>query len=377
MLRISALGASRSSFSRAALVLLCIFGSACASGGGTSTAGSGPAVVVPRDAGFDGGTQVRGGFTNVVSSVQDSVVAEPRATVWAVMPDVFETLGIETPTVDPRSFVIGNPGTRIARISGSSRLSTYLDCGIGILGQNADRQEVTLQVMVQLAGYPGGGTLVRTTLDAYARPRDTAGDPIHCSSQRTLEREIVNLIAAELSGEADNLRASTIVLGRVPVAGDLLRVECLMPQSQSRNVGEGFFLGAAEGDLLLGVGAGAASIAVPVANVGRVQVRERGSASKMVGLFGAVLGFVGGGIVGRSWYDPEGKTHYPQGVFMTAGAFAGGLAGVLTGLIAGSFIGTNTWVDAPTDWAGRYSLSTVPAEPAAGPMACASLNAGG
>jgi hypothetical protein len=380
ILRITALGASWSlvsgSASRVALLLLCLLGSACASGGGTST-GAGPAVVLPRNSGFDGGTQVTGGFTNVVSAVRDSVVAETRGTVWAVMPDVFETLGIETPTVEPRSFVIGNPGSRVSRIAGSLRLSTYLDCGIGILGPNADRQEVTLQIMVQLAGYPGGGTLVRTTLDAYARPRDTAGEPIHCASQGTLERQIVDLIASELSGEADRSLAYAGVLGRVPVAGDLLRVECLAPQAQTRSVGEGLFLGAGNGDLLLGVGTGGGSVAVvPVVNVGRVQVRERRSASKMAGVVVAVLGMVGGGIQGRSWYDPEGDTHYPQGVFMAAGVLGGGIAGAILGRITGSFIGTDAWVDAPRDWAGRYS-SAVPAESAAGVTACASFDAGG
>jgi len=355
------------------IVLLCALCGACASGGG------GTAPVVPRNPGFDGGTQVLGGFTNAVSSVRDSVVAQPRAAVWAVMPSVFETLGIETPTVDPRSFVIGNPGDRVARISGSARLSTYLDCGIGILGPNADRYEVTLQLLVQLAGYPEGGTLVRTTLDAFARPRDSSGEPIHCASQRTLERLIVDLVAAELAGGGRATETSTLsARGRVPIAGDLLRVECLVPQARIRRVGQGLLLGAADGDLLLDVGGGLESLAVPVAHVGRVQVRERRSAAFMVGIGGAVLGLVGGGIEGRSWYDPDAKTHYGQGVFMTGGALAGGVAGLLVGRLIGSFIGTNAWLDAPDDWAGRYSVSTAaPIDPAVAATACEGFDSDG
>lgn len=365
--------------SRPALVLLCALCSACASGGGgAAPSGATPEIVVPRSSGFDGGTQVSGGFTNVASSIRDSVVAQPRAAVWAVMPAVFETLGIETPTVDPRSYVIGEPGSRVARIAGSTRLSTYLDCGIGVLGPNADRYEVTLQLMVQLAGYPAGGTLVRTTLDAYARPRDSSGEPIHCASQRTLERRIVDLIGVELTGGGGTAgTASTLdARGRVPVAGDLLRVECVAELSQPRRVGQGLFLGAADGDLLLDVGTGTGGVAVPVTHVGRVQVRERRSAAGVVGFIGAVLGVLGGGAKGRTWYDPDAETHYPQGVFMTAGALAGGIAGFLVGRISGSFIGTDAWLDAPADWAGRYAASTGALEPAPGPAACESFDSG-
>jgi len=41
-----------------------------------------------------------------------------------------------------------------------------------------------------------------------------------------------------------------------------------------------------------------------------------------------------------------------------------------------SIIGTDAWLDAPTDWAGLYSLSTVPLEPPSGAAACASLDSG-
>ncbi|MDH3206971.1 MAG: hypothetical protein OEO79_10180 [Gemmatimonadota bacterium] len=365
------------------LVGLCALSSACASGAPPSAGPAAPAIA-PANRGFDGGTQVRGGFTNVVSSVRDSVVDAPRARVWAALPSVFETLGIETPTVDPASFTMGDPGSRVARIGGSTRLSTYLDCGIGILGPNADRYEVTLQLMVQLANNPAGGTLVRTTLDAYARPRDTSGDALQCASQRTLERQIVDLIDIELSGGvAPAAGASTLVnQGRIPVAGDRVRIECRIPRAQLLAIGEGFFMGAGEGELLLDVGIATGSVAVPVENVGRVQVQDRGSASRLVGFVGAVLGIAGGAYHGRTWYDRDAKVHFPQGVYMTGGALAGGIAGYLLGRIAGSFVGTTVWVDAPTGWARGYSASTV--APIVGgavgpalPMACPSFESDG
>jgi hypothetical protein len=359
--------------------LLVLFGAFASGGSSQSPApATAPPAILPENRGFDGGTSAIGGFTNAASSVRDSVISSPRGAVWAVLPAVFETLGIETPTVDPRSFLIGNPGSRVARISGSTRLSNYLDCGTGILGPNADNYEVTLGLMVQLATTPDGGTLVRTTLNAFSRPRASAGQSIQCASQRTLERQVVGYIAAELSGAGSSRSTGArAVRGRVPTTGDRLRVECLMPQAQGRLVGEGLFVGAADGNLLLDAGTG--SVAVPAAQVGRVQVHERRSMARIGGFVGVVLGIAAGAYEGRSWYDPDTKAnHYPSGVFMVGGALAGGVAGLLLGRITGSFIDTDAWMDAPDGWASRYSASadaSIVTAPEAG--ACPSFEADG
>ena len=111
----------------------------------------------------------------------------------------FETLNLETPTVDARAFSIGNRGCRARRIEGK-RLSTYLQCGSSISRPNADQYEVTLQRMVQLLDAPGGSTTVRTTLDAYARSRSSSVNAIHCTSKGRFERRVVELIREELAG---------------------------------------------------------------------------------------------------------------------------------------------------------------------------------
>lgn len=308
--------------------------------------------------------------------MRDSVVQEPRNRIWSVLPDVFSRLEIETPTVDAVSYTMGNPGTRITRIAGT-RLSSFLDCGIGILGPNADRYEVNLQLMVQLAGYPAGGTLVRTTLDAYARPRDTSGDPIHCASQRTLEARIMQLIAAELSGESAFVSAPVVARGRVPVEGDVLRIECVSPVGQDRWVGQGTLLGALGGDVLLGVGPTRRSVGVPAVNLGAVQVREQRSRASVIGFLGLLGGLVGGGFVGKGWYDPDNeKLHYGSGVFVTGGALLGGLTGYLTGRVIGSFIKTDVWHDAPGGWAVTYSAGS-PAPPVVDTMDCPSFGSEG
>ena len=131
-------------------------------------------------------------------------------------------------------------------------------------------------------------------------------------------------------------------------------------------------------ELLLGIGAGSPSIAVPVAQIGMVEVREQRSAAGVGGLVGAALGLVAGGIQGRSWYDASTRLHYPRGFYLGVGAVAGAVAGLFAGRIVGSFIRTDTWLDVPDGWASGYSASTsAPVSAVAGPTACPGLASGG
>jgi len=298
---------------------------------------------------------------------------------------VFGTLGVPTRTMEPAAYTIGLEAGRISRIEGG-RLSQHLECGNGILGPNADHYDVTMTFLVQLGGHASGGTSIRTTLDAWARPRAASGEPLHCASTRALERRLMQLIQLELSGVST--RPTTLVSrGRVPEAGDHLRIECIAAD-ETRLVGEGSFLGTNGELLLIGVPPQGASVAVPAGNVGSVQVRERQSRSKLVGLFGAVGGAVAGGFWGRNWYAGTEKgtrfsgtgtsrsVHYGEGVYVTMGALAGGIAGYFLGRITGSFIHTDVWVDAPDDWALRFT-GLDPSLDGSGPNSCPSFSTGG
>ena len=179
-----------------ALVLSCALSTACASGG-SGTSSTGPRterVSVGNPIGSLGSVEI-----TTDASVQESTIPATPAAVWSVLPSVFETMQIETPTIDPRSFMIGNPGYRPSRIMGM-QLSTYLDCGNTFIGLYADRYQVTLYFMVQLADPLDGGTRLRTVIDASARPRDVRGNPLHCVSKGTLERRFLELVSEKLAG---------------------------------------------------------------------------------------------------------------------------------------------------------------------------------
>jgi len=268
---------------------------------------------------------------------------------------VFRALGVQTNTLDPATYTIGIEGRRVARIEGG-RLSTHLECGRGILGPNADNYDVTMTLLVQLSGHASGGSTVRTTLDAYARPRASSGDPLHCASSRTLERRVIELIQMELSGAAT--RPSSAARGRVPQAGDYLRIECLSSPGPRQRLAEGELLGVSGEDLLLGVRPSDTPISVRASDVGTVQVRETRSRTRLGGLVGALAVGVAGGFWGRRWYQPENvrdNLHYGEGVFVGLGAVGGLAAGYLSGRVFGSFIKGTAWVDAPADWTLRFT----------------------
>jgi len=127
------------------------------------------------------------------ASVSEGMVSPRVREVWAMMPEVFERLGIEIDMADPRTASLGNSGFRAGRIEGR-QLSRYLDCGSGLTGAYADVYEVTASLLVQLFADPEGGTVVRSVFDAYARARDVRSSAIHCQSRGELERRIWGLV---------------------------------------------------------------------------------------------------------------------------------------------------------------------------------------
>jgi hypothetical protein len=132
------------------------------------------------------------------STVGEMPVSGSVSAVWAVLPGIFEQLEIEMTTVDPSQALIGNAGYRARRIEGR-RLSTYFDCGRVMGREYADSYAVTLAVMVQLVTAADGRTVVRTTLDAYARDPSTSSGSVHCITWGSLERRIGDLVVERLT----------------------------------------------------------------------------------------------------------------------------------------------------------------------------------
>jgi len=143
------------------------------------------------------GVERRGGNDRILDlrhqpDVGETTVPAGLTVVWGVLPSVFEQLEIEVSRVDAANGVMGNESYRARSVEGE-RMSRWLDCGRGPVRANADEYQVTLTVLVQLLG-ASRGTVVRTTVDAYARGRDISGSSVHCISWGRLERRIPELV---------------------------------------------------------------------------------------------------------------------------------------------------------------------------------------
>jgi hypothetical protein len=124
--------------------------------------------------------------------VGESSVPAGLTAVWGVLPGVFERLEIEVSRVDAANGIMGTEGYRARRVAGE-RMSLWLDCGRGPVQAVADEYQVTLLLMVQILA-AAEGTVVRTTVDAYARGRDSSGSSVHCISSGRLERRIPEMV---------------------------------------------------------------------------------------------------------------------------------------------------------------------------------------
>ena len=111
------------------------------------------------------------------------------------------------------------------------------------------------------------------------------------------------------------------------------------------------------GSLLLRVGSQSQSVAVPVVDVRRVEVRRDRSRSGVGGFIGALLGGGAGAIYLASKYDREHSFHFPQKVYGLTGGVVGALGGLILGASIGSFIKTDVWLEVPQTWVVRYSES--------------------
>jgi hypothetical protein len=144
------------------------------------------------------------------ASVRAHLLAVETDSVWRVLPEVYERLAIPVTTLDPAQRLIGNRGYG-ARHLEDNPLSRYLDCGRGMGPAYADHYSVTLLVITRLSPATGGSTIIETTIDGSAKPRDVGGSPQHCVSKGRLELRVAELAVEmiENGASADTTSFST------------------------------------------------------------------------------------------------------------------------------------------------------------------------
>lgn len=128
----------------------------------------------------------------------DTVHAPVQATMAALV-ETYLTMEIPITDVDEAANRLETHDVRVRRIDGA-RMSRWLDCGTGISGQRADSYQVTVTLLSSVLPAGPSASRVVTDLDGNARPRDTSGSAVYCSSRGTLEARIVEEVRRRAEG---------------------------------------------------------------------------------------------------------------------------------------------------------------------------------
>lgn len=178
-------------FTRTTLLLLV---AACASGGAASTPiTTGPAQQTMTVSGGSGGTASIT-MTHDAETQSHLLTARPDR-VWAVLPAVFDSLGIPVATIDPSSRTIGNTSFKAhGRLKGVP-LSRYIDCGtLTQIGPNADSYDIMMSLVAQVRPAEGGASSLVIGLEAAGKPATFSQDYSRCSTKGALETRLTETV---------------------------------------------------------------------------------------------------------------------------------------------------------------------------------------
>ncbi len=136
-----------------------------------------------------------------LTQIEPTDVAAPVDSVWTALKPALEGLGVKVAFEDPASRQMGSPQIKVFRRLGKAPLSSYLRCGDGITGPNADTYAVYLSLVSFVEPGSTSGTARLYTL-VSAQAEDVANgrnDLMPCTSAGTLERKIAGAVEKELT----------------------------------------------------------------------------------------------------------------------------------------------------------------------------------
>lgn len=176
---------------------------ACASGGASN------AAPVPSATGMTQTTvRVDGGTTQGRYQAQltrddyatSADLAAPADRAFAVLPLVYEEVGLKVNTAESASRTLGVTGARVRRV-GKEPMSRFLSCGQDVTGTAlADSYAVTLTVMSRVTPSGDTGSVLSTQVIGTAQPMGVSGTVVNCQSTGLLEDRLAKLVQLRSAG---------------------------------------------------------------------------------------------------------------------------------------------------------------------------------
>lgn len=124
-------------------------------------------------------------------------LATTDAHVFAVLPKVFEAIGVPLSVVDSGTKVMGALRVPVRRPIGGQRLSLLLECGTGSYGPNAERYSVQLTLLAAVRAVDAGHAEVQTRVEGNASPNGLS-TVVKCMSTGRLEDRFTEQLKKEL-----------------------------------------------------------------------------------------------------------------------------------------------------------------------------------
>jgi hypothetical protein len=140
------------------------------------------------------------GSLQINSSTDDVSKAVPysRDAVWAIMPTIYDSLGIPIETIDSKDYIIGNKGFKTRQRLGKTPLSRLIDCGQTQVGPNADSYDVYMTVLTALSPGTNGSTVLTTSFQAQAKPVIVSQAYQACTDRGELTSRIIEAVRTKL-----------------------------------------------------------------------------------------------------------------------------------------------------------------------------------
>ncbi|HEU0301686.1 MAG TPA: hypothetical protein VFR37_19695 [Longimicrobium sp.] len=127
------------------------------------------------------------------------VVPFPPEAVWAALPLAYADMQLPAGPTTRGRLEFTTPQLRVQDQLYGRRNSDFIECGVVDGGRALENQgEVSLAMITRLEPAGGGATVVMTQVDAYARRRDVASDPVFCTTRGVLEEALVAALLARL-----------------------------------------------------------------------------------------------------------------------------------------------------------------------------------
>ncbi len=139
-------------------------------------------------------------ITTPTSSAVTGELPFPVERVWAVLPSVYDSIGVPQPEVNAATRVVTSPNLRVRRRLAEVPLTRILDCGTTQGGPSAETYDVVMTIRTRVQPAGAGATTLTTEMEASAKPVSFSGDGVRCSTKGTLEQRIFDTVKRCLSG---------------------------------------------------------------------------------------------------------------------------------------------------------------------------------